>query len=154
MARTTTLNDNTATSRLALPTQRHSPAPTLHTKDTSAESQWRCRRGHLTKVRLILTEEYMYRTSAWDMCNRCHEPPSDADRTRMSLDIIGQWLRRGEIDARKYRSLCQAEVNRNPHLQRRRLEQLTALVRDSRPRPEELQPEDRRLLLRAMIGLS
>ena len=136
-----------------MPNHRHSPARALRAPDTRAESQWRCRRGHLTKARLILTEDSLYRTSAWDMCGRCHEAPSDAQQTRMALDIFGQWLRRGEIDHQAYHKLSHAEVNRNPHLQRRRLEQLTGLARDGRLTPEELKPEDRRLVLRAILGL-
>ena len=136
------------------PLLNHQPARTLRAPEPRAESHWRCRRGHLTRVCLILTEDFPYRTSDWDMCDRCHESPSHADQTRMALDIFAQWLHRGEIDTGAYRRLCHAEVNRNPHLQRRRLEQMASLARDGQLRPEDLHPEDRRLIMRAIIGLS
>ena len=93
-------------------------APT-HPDD--ARSQWRCSRGHTTRVRLLQSAEYILRPSSWDMCDHCHERPTDADETRMTLDIYGQWLRSGSLDTESYCRLAHAAITKYPHLRRKRL---------------------------------
>ena len=52
------------------------------------------------------------------MCDHCHEWPTDADETRMTLDIYGQWLRTGVLDADGYRHVAHAAITKYPHLRR------------------------------------
>ena len=130
-----------------------SPPENNKTYSKTGRATWRCRNGHAIEVRLWFDGDACYRDSAWDFCNRCSEAPSDADVTRMSVEIPGMWLREGTIDRETRAALCHAAVNRYPHLDRDRLEELADQAERGELRREELTEQDRNLIMRAVIGL-
>ena len=71
----------------------------------------------------------------------------------MELQIYGRWLRDRLIDQDTYHKMAHTAVNRYPHLQRQRLQNLLQQIQEDALDPLHVTEEDRRLILRAAIGL-
>lgn len=79
-------------------------------REIVGETSFICRNGHRTEVWLKYDGWSAIGGSAWDWCSWCEASPTQAQATRMAIDIIGAWLKSGKIDALEHRSLANAVV--------------------------------------------
>ena len=110
--------------------------------------------GHTTKVWLNLIGDDCYGTSSWNFCGRCHRAPTDADTTRMTIEIFGKWLRAGLIEPETYATLSHDAVTQYPHADRARLDELAAMAGRGELNRDELTERDNSIIMRAMLGIS
>ena len=132
---------------------RHLTTEAPEAVDAKGYAVWRCAKGHLTEVWLRFTGDACYGGSAWDFCDWCGAGPSDADSTRMSVEIFGGWLRSGLIETGTYAELCHNAVTKYPHLDRARLDELGRMANRGELDKENLDSRDRELTMRTMIGI-
>lgn len=73
---------------------------------TRGHSEWTCRRGHRQKTTLYVENRHrkLVYLPDWETCNICGVNSSEAQTTKMFLDVLAQWLKQDKISTDDYRA--------------------------------------------------